>query len=243
MGTVNQKEIAQFAKDSSHWWDEDGPFKPLHRLNPVRLSYIKEQICNARGLDRNNLKPFRGLSILDIGCGGGLVCEPMARLGADVTGLDADVNAIDVACTHAKQSGLEIDYRATSTDVMVQSKQNFDVVLALEIVEHVDDVDKFVGDCVDLCKTDGLVVFSTLNRTPKSFLLGKVAAEYILGWVPTGTHDWKKFLKPSELAKAIRSAGGEVISTEGMVFDPLKGEFKRSANDLSVNYFIAVRKI
>ncbi len=243
MGTVNQKEIAQFAKDSSHWWDEDGPFKPLHRLNPARLSYIKEQICTARGLDRQSLKPFRGLSILDIGCGGGLVCEPMARLGADVTGVDADTNAINVACTHAKQSGLEIDYRATSTDVLVQSKQKFDVVLALEIVEHVGDVDKFVGDCVDLCKKGGLVVFSTLNRTPKSFLLGKVAAEYILGWVPVGTHDWKKFLKPSEMAKAIRHAGGEVISTEGMVFDPVKGEFKRSANDLAVNYFIAVRKI
>ncbi len=243
MGTVNQKEIAQFAKDSSHWWDEDGPFKPLHRLNPVRLSYIKEQICDAWSLDRQSLKPFKGISILDIGCGGGLVCEPMARLGAEVTGVDADQNAVSVAEEHARLSGLDIQYKATSTDVMVKSKEKFDVVLALEIVEHVDDVDKFVHDCVDLCKSTGIIIFSTLNRTPKSFLLGKVAAEYILRWVPAGTHDWKKFLKPSELAKAIRQAGGEVISTEGMVFDPVRAEFKRSANDLAVNYFIAVRKI
>ena len=243
MGTVNQKEIAQFAKDSSNWWDEDGPFKPLHRLNPVRLSYIKEQICDARALDRQSLKPFKGLSILDIGCGGGLISEPMARLGADVTGIDADRNAIAVAADHAKLSGLGITYKATSTDELVKTKERYDVVLALEIAEHVDDVDKFVHDCVDLCKSTGIIVFSTLNRTPKSFLLGKVAAEYILGWVPQGTHDWKKFIKPSELAKAVRNAGGEVISTEGMVFDPVRGEFKRSANDLAVNYFIAVRKI
>ncbi len=243
MGTVNQKEIAQFTKDSSQWWNEDGPFKPLHRLNPVRLSYIKQQICDTLKLDRQSLKPFKGLSILDIGCGGGLISEPMARLGADVTGIDADQNAVSVAMEHAQVSGLAIAYKATSTDELVKSKKQYDVVLALEIVEHVDDVDKFVHDCVDLCKSTGIIVFSTLNRTPKSFLLGKVAAEYILSWVPAGTHNWKKFIKPSELAKASRASGGEIISTEGMVFDPVRGEFKRSANDLAVNYFIAVRKI
>lgn len=244
MGTVNQKEIAHFTKDSSHWWDEDGPFKPLHRLNHVRLSYIKERICDVWKLDHNNLKPFKGLSILDIGCGGGLVCEPMARLGADVTGIDADQNAISVAANHAKPQGLPITYYSYSTEDLLSrpATKQYDVVLALEIAEHVDDVDKFVGDCVDLCKKGGIIVFSTLNRTPKSFLLGKIAAEYILGWVPHGTHDWKKFLKPSELAASIRKAAGDVISTEGMVFDPVRGEFKRSANDLAVNYFMSVKK-
>jgi 2-polyprenyl-6-hydroxyphenyl methylase/3-demethylubiquinone-9 3-methyltransferase len=242
MHTVDAKEIEIFAKDSSRWWDEDGPFRPLHRLNPVRLSYIKDRICDAYGCDDKSLKPYKGLSILDIGCGGGLVCEPMARLGADVTGIDADRNAIAVAAAHAAQSGLGIDYRAVSTDGLIASDRKYDVVLALEIVEHVADVERFVGHCMALCKPGGIVVFSTLNRTPKSFLLGKIAAEYILGWVPKGTHDWKKFLKPSELAGAIRRASGEVLNIEGMVFDPLKGDFKRSTRDVDVNYFIAAKK-
>lgn len=242
MHTVDAKEIEIFAKDSSRWWDEDGPFRPLHRLNPVRLSYFKDRICERYDLDTKSLRPYTGLSILDIGCGGGLVCEPMARLGASVTGIDADANAIAVAQSHAKQSGLDIDYRAVSTDGLVQSNKKYDVVLALEIVEHVADVNKFVSHALSLCKSGGIVIFSTLNRTPKSFLLGKVAAEYILGWVPKGTHDWKKFLKPSELAAAIRDAGGEPANMEGLVFDPVKGGFKRSARDVDVNYFITVNK-
>lgn len=241
MHTVDAKEIEIFAKDSSDWWDEAGPFRPLHRLNPVRLSYIKERICAHYALSTDTLKPFGGLSILDIGCGGGLVCEPMARLGADVTGIDADSNAINVAQAHAAQSGLEIDYRPVSTDGLIASDKRYDVVLALEIVEHVADVEKFVEHVMSLCKPAGVVIFSTLNRTPKSFLLGKIAAEYILGWVPKGTHDWKKFLKPSELASVIRSLGGETAHLEGMVFDPLKGDFKRSKTDLDVNYFLTAK--
>lgn len=242
MHTVDAKEIGIFAKDSSHWWDPHGPFAPLHRLAPVRLSYIKAQICKAYKRDEKDLKTLKGLSLIDIGCGGGLICEPMARLGANVTGIDADANAIDVATRHAKDGGLAIDYKATSTDELVKTKAKFDVVLALEIVEHVADVDKFVGHCVDLCKPGGLILFSTLNRTPKSFLLGKVAAEYILGWVPAGTHDWKKFLKPSELSRAIRKAGATPNGMAGMVFDPLKGSFKLSQNDVSVNYFVSASK-
>lgn len=240
MHTVDAKEIENFAKDSSHWWDENGPFRPLHRLNPVRLSYIKDRICEVRGCDVASLKPYKGLSILDIGCGGGLVCEPMARLGADVTGIDADENAIAVAKEHAEQSSLEINYKAIATDALITSKEKFDVVLALEIVEHVADVDMFVSHCLKLCKPGGIVIFSTLNRTPKSFILGKIAAEYILGWVPKGTHDWKKFLKPSELSRAVRNAGGAPVNMEGMVFDPITGDFKRSARDLDVNYFMSV---
>jgi 2-polyprenyl-6-hydroxyphenyl methylase/3-demethylubiquinone-9 3-methyltransferase len=242
MHTVDAKEIENFAKDSSHWWDEDGPFRPLHRLNPVRLQYIKDRICEAHGSDPHNLKPYKGLSVIDIGCGGGLVCEPMARLGAEVTGADADANAIAVARAHAKDGGLEIIYKSASSEQLVKDKKRFDVVLALEIVEHVADVDEFVRNCVDLCAPGGIIVFSTLNRTAKSFVLGKIAAEYILGWVPAGTHDWKKFLKPSELAASIRAAGADVRNIEGMVFDPLAGNFRRSARDLDVNYFMTAVK-
>ncbi|PZO79661.1 MAG: 3-demethylubiquinone-9 3-O-methyltransferase, partial [Micavibrio aeruginosavorus] len=173
---------------------------------------------------------------------GGLVCEPMARLGANVTGIDADANAISVAAAHAGQSGLSIDYRAVSSEELLKSKAKFDVVLALEIVEHVSDVGAFVQNCADLCKPGGIVIFSTLNRTAKSFVLGKMAAEYILGWVPKGTHDWKKFLKPSELARAGRSAGIHPYDTEGMIFDAAAGNFKRSRRDIDVNYFMAFSK-
>jgi 2-polyprenyl-6-hydroxyphenyl methylase/3-demethylubiquinone-9 3-methyltransferase len=241
MLTVDAKEIANFSKDSTHWWDENGPFRPLHRLNPVRLHYIKEQICGRYGCDATGLKPYKGLSVLDIGCGGGLVCEPMARLGANVTGIDADVNAIAVARAHAADGGLNISYKALSSEQLLEEKKRFDIILALEIVEHVADVDGFVHNCVDLCKPGGVIIFSTLNRTPKSFVLGKIAAEYILGWVPKGTHDWKKFLKPSELSRAVRQAGAEIANIEGMVFDPIAGEFKRSSHDTSVNYFLTAK--
>jgi 2-polyprenyl-6-hydroxyphenyl methylase/3-demethylubiquinone-9 3-methyltransferase len=241
MFTVDPKEIEQFSKDSSRWWDESGPFRPLHRLNPVRLAYIKEQICRHFDRDPMGFKSYSGLSILDIGCGGGLVSEPMARLGANITGIDADINAIETAKEHAATAGLSISYRATSSDVLRDEKGQFDVVLALEIVEHVADVDKFVSDCVDLCKSGGLIIFSTLNRTPQSFLLGKVAAEYLLRWVPAGTHDWKKFLKPSELARSVRKAGADISNVEGMVFDPIMHNFKR-ARDTGVNYFMTCRK-
>lgn len=240
--TVSTREIEHFAKDSPFWWDENGPFAPLHRLNPVRLQYIKNQICTLRGLETMSFKPYRGLSVLDIGCGGGLVCEPMARLGAEVKGIDADSNAIEAAQRHAGESGLSIEYECTTSEDLLKRKKLFDVVLALEIVEHVADVDGFVRNCVDLCRKDGIVIFSTLNRTTKSFLLGKLAAEYVLGWVPKGTHDWKKFIRPSELAAALRHAGADIVHMEGMVFDPAKGQFKLASRDLGVNYFLTAIK-
>lgn len=246
MHTVDTKEIAHFASSSSQWWDEDGPFAPLHRLNPARLGYFKDMICGHFGRDLTTLKPYTGLKILDIGCGGGLVCEPMVRLGADVTGIDADANAIAVATDHGARGGLTIQYRNASTDDLIalppKKRPAFDVVLALEIVEHVADVDKFVEDCVDLCAPGGIIIFSTLNRTAKSFVLGKIAAEYILGWVPKGTHDWKKFVKPSELARAVRKTGAKIASIEGLAFDPLTREFKRDAADPGVNYFLTAQK-
>ncbi|MFA5592273.1 MAG: bifunctional 2-polyprenyl-6-hydroxyphenol methylase/3-demethylubiquinol 3-O-methyltransferase UbiG [Micavibrio sp.] len=252
MHTVDAKEIENFAKDSSCWWDEGGPFAQLHRIGHLRLAYIRERICGHFGRDQNGFTPYEGLSVIDIGCGGGLVCEPMARLGAAVTGLDADANAIGVAITHADESGLDIAYHAKATGDFLAMKSGagnqkphegaFDVVLALEIVEHVSDVQTFVNDCMALCKPGGIVIFSTLNRTIKSLAFGKIAAEYILRWVPAGTHDWKKFVRPSELAGAVRHAGGRVLNTEGMVFDPLARDFKRSARGLDVNYFLTAGK-
>lgn len=265
--SIDQDEINQFAKDSDRWWDPLGPFAPLHKLNPVRLSYIKGQICRHFGRDEAGFDSLRGLRLLDIGCGGGLVCEPMARLGADVTGIDADQQAIAVAKAHAKDAGLKIEYlnggaeellnRTPSPDPlpgspsptgrgtrskMTQSEGLFDIVLALEIIEHVPDPAAFVATCARLLKPGGLAVFSTLNRTPKSFALGIVAAEYILRWVPRGTHSWKKFVKPSELAGFTRQAGLTPQDISGLVFQPLTGVFALSKTDADVNYFMAAVK-
>lgn len=240
MNTVDAKEIQNFSKDSSRWWDENGPFKPLHRLNPVRLSYIKQQICQHFGRDFESFKSYDGLSILDIGCGGGLVCEPMARLGGNVTGIDADNNAIETARDHAEQSDLEIEYLNKSTSDI--QGQQYDVVLALEIIEHVADLDTFMREVVALCKPNGLIIFSTLNRTPKSYALGIVAAEHILRWVPQGTHDWKKFIKPSELARMVRQNDATPKNVCGMVFSPFKNKFELSPHDTAVNYFMSAVK-
>lgn len=237
--SINQQEISNFTKDADRWWDAHGPFKPLHRLNPVRLAYIREKICARFARDTRSLTPYQGLEILDIGCGGGLVCEPLARLGADVTGADADAKAIAVAISHAAQSGLEITYENKPAEAI---ERRFDVVLALEIIEHVNDPAAFAAQCARLCKDGGLVIFSTLNRTPKSYALGIIAAEYLLRWVPQGTHRWKKFVKPHELAQYARNAGLKPIETSGLIFHPLKGEFVMSTTDLDVNYFMVLQK-
>ncbi len=239
MSSIVRQEIEHFSKDSGRWWDESGPFKPLHRLNPVRLSYIKEQICQHYDLPLNTLKPFGDLKMLDIGCGGGLVCEPMARLGGDVTGADADANAIEVAKAHAKQSGLRIEYLNVPAE---EIKTKFDVVLALEIIEHVDDPAMFVKSVSKLVKPGGIVIFSTLNRTPKSYALGILAAEYVLQWVPQGTHTWKKFIKTSELSRFMRDAGLDPRDMRGLIFHPLKGAFMLSSGDLDVNYLLTATK-
>ncbi|MBU0800153.1 MAG: bifunctional 2-polyprenyl-6-hydroxyphenol methylase/3-demethylubiquinol 3-O-methyltransferase UbiG [Alphaproteobacteria bacterium] len=240
-GSVDPQEIAHFAKDSRDWWDENGPFRPLHRLNPVRLRYIRDRIIDANpGAVRRSLKPLDGLKILDIGCGGGLVCEPLARMGATVTGIDADEQAITVARAHADQSGLDITYKASSAEELHGEK--FDVVLALEIVEHVADIDGFMRSVSALCKPGGIIIMSTLNRTAKSFLLGIVAAEYILRWVPRGTHQWGKFVKPSTLSRTLRAAGADVTHINGLIYNPVKDEFALSPTDIDVNYLITAEK-
>ena len=239
--TANPLEIEKFQKDSARWWDEDGPFKPLHKLNPVRIDYIKRQICNHFGRDYEAFDSFDGLSILDIGCGGGLICEPMARLGGTVTGLDADAQAIQVAKTHAQDEDLNIAYQCETTTAHLKNGAQYDVVLALEIIEHVDDPAAFVGEVVKLCKSGGLIIFSTLNKTAQSYALGIIGAEYILRWVPRGTHDWQKFIKPSALATMVQAAGAKPHDTCGLVFSPLKNEFVLSKRNLAVNYFMSAK--
>ncbi len=233
--SVDQQEVNHFSKDAPRWWDESGPFKPLHRMGPARLGYIKAQICAHFGLDSQSLTPFKGLSIIDVGCGGGLVCEPLARMGADVTGADADSVAIEIAKEHSEQSGLDIAYLNAAAE---EIDQKFDVVLALEILEHVNDPAEFVEICSDLVKGGGMVIFSTLNRTPKSLALGVVAAEYILQWVPKGTHSWKKFIRPSELSRYCRNAKLKARNASGIVLNPLNGEFEICDEDVNVNYFL-----
>ncbi len=230
--TIDQSEINHFAKDSSKWWDEDGPFKPLHRLNPVRMEYIEGQISQHYGSNIGNL------NIIDIGCGGGLVCEELARMGANVTGVDADSNAINTAIDHASISDLDIAYICGDAQNL---DQKYDVVIALEIIEHVSDIAAFIKLCKDRLKPDGLLIMSTINRTAKSFALGIVAAEYILRWVPRGTHKWDKFVKPSEIANHARKHGLSPHNVTGLIFNPINNEFQLSKNDLAVNYLIALR--
>lgn len=237
--TINNDEINHFAKDSGKWWDENGPFKPLHRLNPVRMGYIKDKVTTHFKIKENTLKPFDNLSFLDIGCGGGLVCEPLARLGGNVTGLDADQNAINCALAHTEEQGLTISYLC---DDLAHIREKFDVVTALEIIEHVDNPALFFKQTLNCLKPNGILIMSTLNKTPKSYALGIIAAEYILGWVPKGTHNWRKFLKPSELCAFARQNNAEPIDITGLIFNPVQNKFSLSERDLDVNYLICVKK-
>jgi 2-polyprenyl-6-hydroxyphenyl methylase/3-demethylubiquinone-9 3-methyltransferase len=240
-GTVDAAEIDRFERLAASWWDPEGPSKPLHRLNPARIGFIRDRLIAHFARDAMAIRPFGGLSLLDVGCGGGLVTEPMARMGFDVTGIDAAAGHLPVATAHAAAEGLAIEYRCCSAEDLVAGGASYDCVLALEIVEHVSNPPAFLGALGRLVRPGGAVILSTLNRTPKSFALGIVAAEYILGWVPRGTHRWRKFLKPSELAAAARAAGLRPTELAGLLYDPATGGWS-IGRDLGMNYLMLAVK-
>lgn len=242
MTSIDPAEIAKFEAMAAEWWDPKGKFRPLHLMNPIRLDYIATQIAAEFGRDRRSLRPFEGLRVLDIGCGGGLVAEPMTRLGASVVGADAAEGNIAVARLHAQQQGLEIDYRATTAESLIEAGERFDVVLALEIVEHVADPAAFIATCHDLVRPGGLVILSTLNRTARSFGAAIIGAEWIMRWLPVGTHDWSRFITPDELAGMANSAGLTVADRRGMIFHPISFGWSLSDRDLSVNYILTSRR-
>ena len=239
--TVDSVEIERFSALSDSWWDPEGDFRPLHRFNPIRLEYIRKQICTHFELDPRKLNVLEGLTALDIGCGGGLVTEPMARMGATTTAIDASKKCIGVARQHAKLSQLEIDYRVSSAETLVAEKTTFDIILALEIIEHVNDIDLFVLSCAKLIKPGGIGIFATLNRTAKSFTFGIVGAEYILRWLPRGTHQWKRFVKPSELTGYLGNQALAITDITGVKYNVLKDNWLLS-NDVAVNYMLCTEK-
>ncbi|WP_334192234.1 bifunctional 2-polyprenyl-6-hydroxyphenol methylase/3-demethylubiquinol 3-O-methyltransferase UbiG [Pararhodobacter sp.] len=237
--SIDPAEVAKFEAMAADWWDPHGKFKPLHMLNPCRLDYITSQIAAEFDRDLTGPRPFEGLRLLDIGCGGGLLSEPMARLGAEVVGADAAERNIPVAQVHAQQSGLEIDYRHTTAEDLAAAGERFDVVLNMEVIEHVADPQQFLVACRDLLKPGGLMICSTLNRNPKSYAMAIVGAEVVMRWLPKGTHDWAKFITPDELYALIRGAGLDPVDRKGMVFNPLLWRWSLSDRDLSVNYVTA----
>ena len=239
--TVDPAEVAKFERMAAEWWDADGPFGPLHKLNPARLGYVRDRICAEFERDPKLGRPFARLRIVDIGCGGGLIAEPMARLGAEVTGIDPAVANIEVARLHAVQSGLAIDYRAMSAEALAAAGQNFDVVLALEVIEHVADRDTFLAACAELMRPGGLLIVATINRTARAFALAIVGAEYLLRWLPRGTHHYGQLVRPGELASAIEGAGLIVRDRAGITYNPLTDRWSRST-DLGVNYMMAATK-
>lgn len=236
--TIDADEVAKFGALAAEWWDPFGPFKPLHKFNPVRLGLIRDEICAHFGRDRFARRPLEGLRLLDIGCGGGLVAEPMARLGAEVTGIDAAERNVKTAMAHAAETKLDIDYRALTVEALADSGAGpFDVVLNLEVVEHVADVDLFLERSASLLAPGGLMGVATINRTVKSLLTAKIGAEYVLRWLPRGTHDWNKFLPPERVAGALEAAGLTVTRRAGLQYLPVLDGW-RIGNDLDVNYMV-----
>jgi len=240
--TVDPSEVAKFEAMAAEWWDPNGKFKPLHMLNPCRLDYIVDQITAEFGRDPKQINSLNGLRILDIGCGGGLLSEPMARLGADVVGADAAEGNLPVARIHAEQSGLDIEYRHVTAEKMAADGEQFDVILNMEVIEHVADPQGFLTACQQLLKPGGLMICSTLNRNPKSYMVAIVGAEHIMRWLPKGTHEWHKFITPDELFDLIGKSGLTAVDRKGFVFNPLLWTWSISDKDLSVNYVTASTK-
>ncbi len=240
INTINKKEIEKFSKIAEEWWDPTGKFKPLHKFNPIRISYIKENIINTFNIKKKK-ETLKGLKILDIGCGGGLLSEPMARLGADVTGIDASNKNINIAKIHAKKSKLKIKYFCSSPEKF-KTENKFDVILNMEIIEHVADIEFFLKSCSKLLKKDGLMFVATLNKTLKSYLFAIIGAEYVLRWLPIGTHEWEKFVRPDDLVAITRKYDLTLDDLSGVKFSPIRDVWKLST-DKSVNYIAKFKKI
>lgn len=239
--SIDDAEVERFGRMAARWWDPRGPMAPLHKLNPVRIGYIRDQVAAHFGRDTKQLECLAGLRMLDIGCGAGILSEPLTRLGAGMVGVDPAEENIAVARAHAEDEGLEIDYRAETAEALAEAGETFDVVLAMEVVEHVVDVPEFVATCAGMVKPGGLMIAATLNRTLKSFALAIVGAEYVLRWVPRGTHQWDKFVTPAELERAIEGAGLDVIGERGVIFNPLADRWQLSS-DMDVNYMLVATK-
>jgi 2-polyprenyl-6-hydroxyphenyl methylase / 3-demethylubiquinone-9 3-methyltransferase len=239
--TLDPDEVVRFGRLSGEWWDERGRFRQLHRINPVRLTYIRNQFCQRFGRNAKQAASLAGLNVLDIGCGGGLVCEPLARLGAHVTGIDPAAENIAAAKAHASAGGLDIAYEVATAEELAARGQNHDAVLLLEVVEHVPDVPAFIKTVAPLVKPSGVMILSTLNRTLKAYALAIVGAEFVLRWLPVGTHQWQRFVTPEELRAALRAAGLSLTDTEGLIYDPFSDEW-RLGSDTDVNYFASAMR-
>ncbi len=239
--TVDDAEIAKFERLAAQWWDPHGKFRPLHRLNPVRIAYIRDQLCRYFDRDPKGAEALNGLRLLDIGCGGGLLCEPMARLGATITGVDPSSLNVEVASLHARQSGLAIDYRAATAEDLAAAGETFDVVLNMEVVEHVADVEAFIDACAAMVRPGGLMVVATINRTVKALALAIIGVEYILRWLPRGTHRYDKLVRPEELESALSAGGLQLIDETGVTYNPLADRWSLST-DMDVNYMVLAER-
>jgi 2-polyprenyl-6-hydroxyphenyl methylase/3-demethylubiquinone-9 3-methyltransferase len=239
--TVDPAEIEKFARLAHEWWDPKGKFRPLHLFNPVRIGFVREIAAAHFARDPRALRPFTGLKLLDIGCGGGLLSEPMARIGFEVTGVDAAEKNVRIAATHAAESGITITYRSATAETLAEEGASFDVVLNMEVVEHVADMRLFLSSCASLVAPEGLMIVATLNRTLKSLALAKIGAEYVLRWLPPGTHDWNRFVRPDELTRDLEAAGLAVTRLQGVTFDPLNWDWKLTS-DTDVNYMVVATK-
>ena len=239
--SIDPGEVAKFSALAAEWWNPTGKFAPLHKFNPVRLAFIRREAAARFGRDDKSLRPFEGLSLLDIGCGGGLLSEPMARLGFAVTGADASERNIGTARAHAAESGVPVDYRAASAEMLAAEGLSFDVVLNMEVVEHVADVGAYLAACAGLVKPGGITIVATLNKTLKSLALAKIGAEYVLGWLPRGTHDWNRFIAPGTLRVRLEESGLTILKKQGVSFDPFAWDWKLS-KDVDVNYMIVAAK-
>mgnify|MGYP000076638036 FL=1 len=240
--TANAEEIARFSAMAEKWWDPNGAMKPLHKFNPIRLQLLRDNIAAHLGRDANQLDVLKDIEIIDIGCGAGLLSEPLARMGAKMTSIDAAENNIEVAKVHAAQSGLAIDYRNGTPEMLVDEGKQFDIVLNMEVIEHVDDPQFFMQACAALLKPGGLMFVATLNRTIKSLALAKFGAEYVLRWLPAGTHDWRKFVKPSEMSGFLRGAGLDLVDITGVAYNPINDKWSVAPRDLDINYMVIAQK-